>query len=114
MSRAEDIIRIRHMHDAGQRILRIVNGVDQTEFANNEEKYLSVTRLLEVIGEAARQVTDETRKEFPKIPWAQLAGTRNRLIHAYFNVDLDVLWEISQSDVPRLVADLDILLSNEK
>lgn len=72
-----------------------------------------MTRLLEIIGEAARQVSEPTRNEFAEIPWAQLAGTRNRLIHAYFDVDLEVVWNIVQSAVPRLVVDLQRILEAE-
>ncbi len=101
------------MLDAGRRIMRIIHGVDKAAFAGNEEKFLSVTKLLEIIGEAARQVSDQTRSEFAAIPWSKLAGTRNRLIHAYFDVDLEVIWNIAQSAVPTLVAELESLLARE-
>lgn len=101
------------MLDASTRVLRIVKGIDASAFYANEEKFLSVTKPLEIIGEAAKQVSEPTRIEFAEIPWAQLAGTRNRLIHAYFDVDLEVVWNIVQSAVPRLVVDLQRILEAE-
>jgi uncharacterized protein with HEPN domain len=63
-------------------------------------------RLLEVIGEAANNVSGDFQKKFPEIPWRQIGATRNRLIHGYFDVDLDVVWEIVSEDLPNLVPQL--------
>ena len=67
-------------------------------------------RLLEIIGEAAKQVTTETRTAHPEIPWREIAGTRDRLIHGYFDVDLDVVWSIATGDLPGLVESLESML----
>ena len=57
---------------------------------------------IEIVGEAASRVSDETRAAFPDIPWAAIVATRNRLIHAYFDINLDVLWETIAVDLPAL------------
>lgn len=71
-------------------------------------------RLLEVIGEAAGRATEEERNRCPAIPWAQIIGPRNRLIHGYDSVDFDVLWQIITADLPRLVSDLERCIGEDK
>ena len=71
---------------------------------------LSVIRLIEVIGEAAKNVSDESTRNNSQIPWKQIAGTRDRLIHGYFDVDHDVVWQIISVDLPSLVEELEIML----
>jgi uncharacterized protein with HEPN domain len=68
-------------------------------------------RLLEIVGEAASRVPAGERAKYSGIPWAQIVGLRNRLIHGYDNVDFDILWQIVTQDLPPLVAELEKLLS---
>ena len=74
---------------------------------------LALVRLLEVIGEAASAVTEDIRKRAPQIPWKETAWTRNRLVHGYFDVDLDIVWEIVTADLPPLITALERLVSQE-
>lgn len=72
----------------------------------------SITRLLEVIGEAAKSVTQDLRDRYPAIPWREVARLRDRLIHGYFDVDLDILWDIVENDPPVFITDLaDIIVA---
>ena len=64
---------------------------------------LALTRLLEIVGEAANRVSQETQKQYPQIPWRQVVGLRHRLVHGYDAVDLDILWDIIEQDLPPLV-----------
>jgi len=69
----------------------------------------AVIRNIRVIGEAVRGVTESTRQKHPEIPWSKISGTRDRVIHGYFHVDLDIVWDIVETELPRLrhqVADL--------
>jgi uncharacterized protein with HEPN domain len=67
-------------------------------------------RLLEIVGEAASQVTDDFQKQYPEIPWAQMIGMRNRLVHAYFEINLDVVWATITHNLPSLVHHLESLI----
>lgn len=67
---------------------------------------LALTKLVEIVGEAAKQVTPETRERHPDVPWSAAARMRDRLVHHYFDIDLDVLWSTVESDLPGL---LDVL-----
>lgn len=64
----------------------------------------AVTRNLEIIGEAARQLTEEDRASYPQIPWAQIVGLRHRIEHDYFGIDTELIWEIASKDAPELAA----------
>jgi uncharacterized protein with HEPN domain len=73
----------------------------------------SLVRLFEIIGEAANQVSEELRDNVPEIPWPVLIGMRNRLIHAYFSINLDVVWSTSTEDVPSLITEMKRLLGKD-
>lgn len=73
---------------------------------------LALTRLLEIIGEAANRVPDDVQERYPDLPWLQMIGLRNRLIHGYDNVDFDILWSIVQRDLPDLIGQLENILDD--
>lgn len=105
-----DEVRLRHMLDAARKTLDFTNGRSRSALDTDEQLTLALLRLLEIIGEAAKNVTAETRAAHPEIPWREIAGTRDRLIHGYFDVDLDVVWSIATGDLPRLVVSLEAIL----
>jgi uncharacterized protein with HEPN domain len=108
-----DEVRLRHMLDAARKAVKYTKGVSREDFAGDEIKVLAMTRLIEVIGEAAKRTSDEIRMQSPEIPWKEIAGTRDRLIHGYFNIDLDILWQILTDDLPTLIGNLEQLLQAE-
>lgn len=112
MSKAEDIVRIRHMLDAVRKAVEFTRNCERIDLDKDEKLALSIVRLLEILGEAAKNVSDQYRDKHPKIPWRQIAGTRDRLIHGYFDVDLNIVWKIISVDIPPLVAQLEKALLN--
>ena len=72
---------------------------------------LSLTRLVEIVGEAANRIPAEFRKQHPELPWPMMVGMRNRLIHGYDSVDLDILWDTVRDHLPKLVEQLDRLIA---
>lgn len=72
---------------------------------------LALVKEIEIIGEAAARLPDETRAAIPGIPWADVIGMRNRLVHVYFDIDLERLWDTVQQDLPLLAKELDLVLS---
>lgn len=83
---------------------RFIEGSDLEEFKRNEEKALAVIRALEVIGEAARNIPKPIRKKYPKVPWNEMTGMRDKLIHDYFGINLVVVWRTVEEDLPSLTA----------
>ena len=98
----DDSVYLHHIIDAFVLIERYVDNVSHEEFLRNRLLQDGVIRQLEVMGEAARNLSEDLRSERPQIPWRQMIGLRNRMIHAYFNVDLQIIWEIVQGDIPDL------------
>jgi uncharacterized protein with HEPN domain len=107
----DDQIRLRHMLDAARKALSFVQDRSRENLESNEMLALAVIRLLEVMGEAARGLSQDIRDMNPQIPWKQIIGTRDRLIHGYFDVDLSIIWSIITRDLPPLVSALEELLS---
>ena len=107
---ASDEVRIRHMLDAARTALRLAQGRTRSDLDEDEGLILSLTKAVEMIGEAARHVSELTRDETAAIPWAQIVAMRNRLVHVYFDIDPDVLWQTVRHDLPSLVAQLEPLL----
>lgn len=110
MSRHDDLIRMRHMLDHAVEIVKFARDRNRSDLDRDRLLNLALVRLLEIIGEAATRVSIETRSQHPNIPWAQIAGMRNRLIHGYESVDLDVVWQIVRADLPRLITELERVL----
>ena len=102
------------MLDAVQKAVEFVQGRSRTDLDKDEQLTLALTRLLEIIGEAAKGVSPALRERYPKIQWKEIAGTRDRLIHGYFDVDLNIVWQIVTTDLPPLLAELEKILSSEK
>jgi uncharacterized protein with HEPN domain len=109
--RADDSIRLRHMLDAARDALSFVVGREREDLDRDRMLALALVRSIEIIGEAGARVSAEGRTEVPGIPWAEIIAMRNRLIHAYFDVDLDIVWETVKNDLPPLVATLERILA---
>ncbi|MCX7598445.1 MAG: DUF86 domain-containing protein [Armatimonadetes bacterium] len=107
----EDRVRLQHMLDAGRAVIRFVQGRSRCDLDTDEMLLFALVRGLEIVGEAAAKVSDTTRQSFLNIPWRLVVGMRNRLIHGYFDVDRDVLWNTVCEDIPPLVHELEQILS---
>ncbi len=107
----EDRIRVLHMRDACASVARFVGQRQRSDLDHDEMLRFALVRAIEIVGEAASRVTGSTRVSHPAIPWREAVAIRNRLIHAYFDVDLDVLWQTATDDLPALEKELNALLS---
>ncbi len=93
---------LRDMLTYAERAESFVAGVDFDAFCKDEQKTLAVVRALEVIGEAAAHIPSTVRRRYPELPWAEIIGMRNVLIHGYFGVDLAVIWRTIHENLPPL------------
>lgn len=89
-----------------EKVVVYTEGLDQAGFVASGLNYDATVRNLELIGEAASNVPDEVRRQYPQIPWRMVVATRNKLIHGYLGIDNDTLWSIIQEDVPALLTEL--------
>jgi uncharacterized protein with HEPN domain len=104
--RHEDRVRIEHMIGAAESVGRFIAGRERADLDEDEMLRFALTRAIEIIGEAASRVSPEAQTVVPGIPWKEVAGMRNRLVHAYFDLDLDVLWKTAREAVPDLLKTL--------
>jgi len=102
------------MLDAAKEVMSFAKNKTRRDLDNDRMLTLSLVKSIEIIGEAASKVTDETKKRFPEIPWTNMIAMRNRLIHAYFDIDLDVLWGTIVDDLPPFIEDLEKIISSEQ
>jgi uncharacterized protein with HEPN domain len=95
---------------AARRILRYINGVNRAELETNDEKVSAILYQVTIIGEATKRLSQEIRQQHPEIPWRDIAGMRDILVHEYDQVDLDVIWDVVQNRLPELLVLIEPLL----
>ena len=110
MRSEDDTTRLRHMLEAARKAVAFTANKTAKDFEQDEMLNLSVVRLLEILGEAANGVSSELQEAHPEIPWLELRGTRNRLIHGYFDVDNDIVWQITSENLPELIVNIETIL----
>jgi uncharacterized protein with HEPN domain len=98
--------------DAMQKAEILVEGISVTEFEADFRINFAVMRALEIIGEATKHVPETVRDQYPDIPWKGMAGMRDRIIHGYDDVDLTIVWNVVQNDIPRIKPQLLQLLAD--
>jgi uncharacterized protein with HEPN domain len=107
----DDNARLRHMLDSARQAVRFVENKSRADMDTNEMLALAIFRCLEVIGEAASRITKERRRELPQIPWSTVISLRNRIIHTYFDIDLDIVWSTTTQNLPQLIAELETIIT---
>ena len=112
MTRRDDTVSIRHMFDHAVEAVEMARGCSRADLDRDRQLNLALVRLVEIIGEAAKRVGPATCEAHPQVPWSQIIGTRNRLIHGYDRVNFDILWRIVRDELPSLVEQLKTILSN--
>ena len=105
-----DYVRLRHMLDAANEALSFVAEKSRTELDLDRALALALVKSIEIIGEAASRISPDFRSQSPDLPWTDLVAMRNRLIHAYFDVNLDIVWQTVTDELPPLVKLLEQLL----
>jgi len=104
----DDFVYIRHAIDAAEKICSFTRGKSRAALDADETLALALVRLLEVIGEAANCVSPAIIEKNPEVPWKKMIAMRNRLIHGYFDINYDIVWDTIANDIPRLI----VLLKN--
>ncbi len=110
MTQHDDTVSLRHMLDHAQEVLSMASGKQRRDLEDDRMLELALVRLIEIIGEAAGRVSLEDQRKYSSIPWPQIIGMRNRLIHGYDQVDLNLLWDTIEIDLPPLISELKNIL----
>ncbi len=104
--RREDLVRLRHMIDAGDQAIAFAQGRAFEDFKSDIQFQYAVIHAVQIVLEAASQISPTTREDAPAVPWAKMIGMRNRVVHVYFDVDLQTVWSTIQLDFPPLLDSL--------
>ena len=110
----DDTIRLRHMLDAAREVVDFAKGRIRADLDCDRKLVLALVKDIEIIGEAACQVSLDVRIRSPGIPWDDIVGMRHRLVHAYFDINLDILWKTVQEDLPPLISELERVVMGEQ
>ncbi len=110
----KDRIRLLHMMEAAKEALSFLKGKSRQDLDQNRQLVLAIIREVEIIGEAAGKVSEEVRSQYPQVPWLDIVNMRHHLIHVYFDVDLNIVWDTAVKDLPDLVKALETILSDLK
>jgi len=111
---SEDKIRVQHILDEAAEACRYAEGITFDEFVKDAKTVRAVIRCIEVIGEAASKISLEFRKNCPDVPWQKTIGMRNRLIHVYFDIDYNIIWQTVKENLPPLIEQLQSILKNKQ
>jgi uncharacterized protein with HEPN domain len=108
----DDNTRLHHIVDAASKAVRFSRAKKRSDLDTDEILGLALVRLMEVIG-AAAGISEQLKEKYPEIVWREMAGMRNRLIHGYFEVDLDIVWQTVKKELPALIREIKKVLNNE-
>lgn len=109
----DDRIRLQHMIDAGREAMEFASGRTRSDLNTNRMLVLSLVKSVEILGEAASKVSADLRQDYPDLPWREMVTMRNRLIHGYFDINLDIVWQTVVTELPPLIAALESVLNRE-
>ncbi len=107
MSKIDDLTRLKHIRDAAQEALSFTMNRTRNDLDTDRMLSLALVRLVEIIGEAGNRVSETCQAKYSRIPWRQIVGMRNRIIHAYFDIDLDIVWQVITHDLDSLVIEVE-------
>ncbi len=111
MSKIDDLTRLKHMREAIVEAIGFVEGRCRQDLETERMLSLALVRLIEIIGEAANNISLEKQNQYSEIPWRKMVGMRNRLSHAYFEVDLDIVWQVVIQDLPKILPQIETAIS---
>ncbi len=111
--RNDDRVRIMHMIDSAESLAQFIAGRKRADLDTDRMLLFAIVRAIELVGEAASKVTNETRDTVPDVPWTAIVGMRNRLIHGYFDIDSDVVWKTVTDEIPALLRSLKALVERQ-
>ena len=98
-----DLVYLEHMLDTAQKAISKTRGLSRDAYDADENLRLALIHLIQIIGEAGRQVSREFSDRYPEIPWADIIGMRHKVVHDYLGVDEDIVWQVVTGDLPVLI-----------
>ena len=97
--------------DAIAKVAKFINVMTFDQFSADDKTVFAVIRALEIIGEATKHIPEQVRESYPKLPWREMAGIRDKLIHDYFGVNIKVVWKTATEDLPKLEPEIQLIIA---
>ncbi|MXY50451.1 MAG: DUF86 domain-containing protein [Gemmatimonadetes bacterium] len=113
MSRRDDRVSLVDMRNYAVEAVDLTDGKSLNDLFEDRIRQLALLKLVETVGDAANRVSEKTKQKHVTIPWPQIIGVRNRLVHGYDAVNLDILWNIIRNDLPSLITELEDIIDEE-
>lgn len=110
MTAIDDFTRLKHIADACQEALDFIKGITRQELENDRMLSLALVKELDIIGEAANHISSELKNRHPDVSWQDMIGMRNRLVHVYFGINYDIVWQTITENLPILLAQINDIL----
>lgn len=107
----DDRSRLMHMLDAAKQACEFIKGKKREDLDRDAVLMHALIRVIEIIGEASNYISDKCKSDYPEIPWIDIKNTRNRLIHGYFKINLNVVWDTVSNDIPVLIKQIEKILN---
>lgn len=107
MSKRGNIEFLSDIKEAVKRIEQYIKKMNYEDFLNDIKTQDAVVRNLEIIGEATKNISNDFKEKYPRIPWKELAGVRDRLIHHYFGINYDIVWVIVKEELPEIISQIE-------
>lgn len=102
MKKYDDTARLGHIYDAICRVEIYISGIDKSTFLANRMMQDAIVRQIEIIGEATRHISEELQEKHPELPWFEMRGIRNKIVHDYLEINTDIIWDTVQNNLPAL------------
>ena len=114
MSKRESLLYLQDILDSISKIFAYTNSRSYEKLVNDEMALDAIVRNLEIIGEAAKNVPSEVKEKYPNVPWREIGGTRNKILHEYFGINLEIIWKTIQEDLPILEREIKTIVGGLK
>ena len=109
----DETLYLADIQESCEKVLRFTKGMTYKEFAQDDLHFDAVLRNLEIIGEAVKNVSEETRQKYPTVKWRKIAGFRDIVAHEYFGVNEETVWDIVKNEIPSLLSIVNVMLGEE-
>ena len=106
---SDDPTRVRHIIEAAREAMGYVNGIERSAFDASRPLQHSVVRCIEIAGEAASRLSRQLRESNPQVPWVDIISMRNRIVHAYFDIDIGIVWKTATEDLPDFLPEMEAI-----